>query len=114
MLSLLVSFQLVADLTQTLPKHMSKNKPLFVSYVTRWNLESRPLQDQFDILERQLGHSKIRIAKVLCDVNPEICMEHDVPYFPHIVLYQPGQLPKIYKGQMTAELMQEWLKTNLK
>ncbi len=69
----------------------------------------KALAPEYEVAATELKSSSIKIAKVDCTVETEVCAEYDVKGYPTLKVFREGASSK-YEGARTADSIVSYMK----
>ncbi|XP_014672021.1 PREDICTED: thioredoxin domain-containing protein 5-like [Priapulus caudatus] len=78
----------------------------FVKFYAPWCGHCKTLAPIWDQLAEKLSHrTTIKIAKLDCTQNKELCAEHEVRGYPTLKLFRDGRMVEVYQGPRAADAL---------
>jgi thioredoxin 1 len=94
-------------------KEMSKSsKPVLVDFWAEWCAPCKQMAVALDELSGELG-SKITIAKLNVDENPNVPLKYGVKSVPTMMIFKGGQVAATKVGQLSKLRLKEWIDSSL-
>lgn len=87
---------------------LNSSKPVLVDFWAEWCTPCRQIAPALDELSTELG-SKISIAKINIDENPNVPMKYGVKSIPTLMIFKGGQVAATKVGALSKQRLKEWI-----
>ena len=87
---------------------LNSSKPVLVDFWAEWCTPCRQIAPALDELSNELG-SKISIAKINIDENPNVPMKYGVKSIPTLMIFKGGQVAATKVGALSKQRLKEWI-----
>jgi thioredoxin 1 len=91
---------------------LNSSKPVLVDFWAEWCTPCRQIAPALDELSNELG-SKISIAKINIDENPNVPMKYGVKSIPTLMIFKGGQVAATKVGALSKQRLKEWIDSAL-
>jgi thioredoxin 1 len=91
---------------------INSSKPVLVDFWAEWCMPCRQIAPALEELSTELG-SKITIAKINIDENPNVPMKYGVKSIPTLMIFKGGQVAATKVGQLSKQRLKEWIDSTL-
>ena len=91
---------------------LNSSKPVLVDFWAEWCTPCRQIAPALDELSNELG-SKISIAKINIDENPNVPMKYGVKSIPTLMIFKGGQVAATKVGALSKQRLKEWIDSTL-
>jgi len=103
----------VVDLTgDTFPQFILENSPTLIQFFAPWCGHCRVLAPKYDEAAAALKEYNIKIAKVDCTANDDLCRERKVPGYPTLKVFTDGK-DSPYSGARAAYAIVSFMKKQI-
>lgn len=87
---------------------LNSSKPVLVDFWAEWCTPCRQIAPALEELSNELG-SKISIAKINIDENPNVPMKYGVKSIPTLMIFKGGQVAATKVGALSKQRLKEWI-----
>ena len=87
---------------------LNSSKPVLVDFWAEWCTPCRQIAPALEELSSELG-SKIAIAKINIDENPNVPMKYGVKSIPTLMIFKGGQVAATKVGALSKQRLKEWI-----
>ena len=87
---------------------LNSSKPVLVDFWAEWCTPCRQIAPALEELSSELG-SKISIAKINIDENPNVPMKYGVKSIPTLMIFKGGQVAVTKVGALSKQRLKEWI-----
>jgi thioredoxin 1 len=87
---------------------LNSSKPVLVDFWAEWCTPCRQIAPALEELSSELG-SKISIAKINIDENPNVPMKYGVKSIPTLMIFKGGQVAATKVGALSKQRLKEWI-----
>jgi len=87
---------------------LNSSKPVLVDFWAEWCTPCRQIAPALDELSNELG-SKISVAKINIDENPNVPMKYGVKSIPTLMIFKGGQVAATKVGALSKQRLKEWI-----
>lgn len=91
---------------------VNSSKPVLVDFWAGWCVPCLQIAPALEELSSELG-SKITIAKLNIDENPNVPMKYGVKSIPTLMIFKNGQVAATKIGQLSKQRLKEWIDSTL-
>ena len=91
---------------------LASKTPVLVDFWTEWCAPCKPLAASLDELAKELG-SKIVIAKINAEENPDITHKYGVRGFPTMMIFKDGGVAASRNGTIPKQKIKEWIEQSI-
>lgn len=87
---------------------LNSSKPVLVDFWAEWCTPCRQIAPALEELSGEMG-SKISIAKINIDENPNVPMKYGVKSIPTLMIFKGGQVAATKVGALSKQRLKEWI-----